>query len=144
MKSDTPTTYSRPAPPIDAHSRPFWDGLRERRLRLPRCTACGHLQVPMGPCCANCLGNTFDWPELSGRGEVWSFIVYHHVYHPAFADKVPYNVAVVRLAEGPKLLTNIVGVPNEAIRSGMKVTAVFDPVEDGTILLRFRPEGKAA
>jgi uncharacterized OB-fold protein len=136
-------SYARPSPLVDAHSKPFWDGLKEGRLVLPKCRSCGHLQVPFGPCCSSCLATEFDWPQMSGRGEIWSFIVYHHVYHRAFADKIPYNVAEVRLEEGPKFLSNIVDIPNEELRSGMRVTAVFDKVEDGTVLLRFRPDASA-
>jgi uncharacterized OB-fold protein len=62
----------------------------------------------------------------------------HRVYHPAFADKVPYVVAVVQLAEGPRVLTNIVGVPPDHVRCEMPVGVVFDERGDMTIP-QFRP-----
>ncbi len=127
----------------DRYAAPYWAGLREGALRLPRCEACGHIQFPMGPCCANCLGETFRWDTMSGRGQVWSFVIYHHVFNPAFRDAVPYNVAVVKLEEGPKLITNVVGIPNEALRNGMSVQSVFDRIDDELTLLRFQPEAAA-
>ena len=131
------------APPeakADRYTRPYWDGLREGRVMLPRCCRCGHLQFPMGPCCSECLHEEFRWERMSGRGQVWSYVVYHHAFHPAFADRLPYNVATVLLDEGPRLLSNVVGVPADAIRSGLRVVAEL-PAADG--LLRFRPDAAA-
>ena len=76
--------------------------------------------------------------ETSGRGKVFSFIVMHRVYHPAFADKVPYVVAVVQLDEGPRVLTNIVGIPPDQVRCEMPVGVVFEERGDMTIP-QFRP-----
>jgi uncharacterized OB-fold protein len=133
-----------PQPLRDKYTAPFWAGLMENRLRLPRCRACGHLLFPIGPCCSNCLSEELEWTDLSGRGQVWSYIVYHHAFDPAFADKLPYNVALVMLDEGPSMLTNIVDVANDDIRNGMRVTARFDRIDDDNALLRFRPDREAA
>lgn len=133
----------RPGAPRDAYNGPFWDGLRERRLRMPRCVACGHIQYPMGPVCSACTGSAFAWVELSGRGQVWGFAVYHHAFHPAFAGELPYNVALVELDEGPTVPSNLVEIRNDAIRSGMRVEAVFEEVAPDLTLLRFRPAGEA-
>lgn len=128
---------------LDAYAAPFWDALKRDELRLPKCAACGHVQFPIGACCSDCLGTAFDWPLLSGRGQLWSYIVYHHAFSPAFADKLPYNVAVVRLDEGPQLITNIVGVPLDALANGLRVRAVFDHADPARSLLRFEPDPDA-
>jgi len=127
-----------PTPVPDRYTQPYWDGLREERVMLPQCRACGHVQMPMGPCCAACLAEDFAWERMSGRGTVWSHITYHHAFHPAFADKLPYNVALVELEEGPRLISNVIGIDPEAVRDGMPVIAAFTP-EAGVTLLRFRP-----
>lgn len=130
-------------PPIDKYNAPYWTALREGRLRIPRCRACGNLQYPMGPCCSNCLGDAFDWMECSGRGTVWSYIVYHHAFHPSLVDKVPYNVAEIVLEEGPRIISNVVGIAPEALHSelqaGLPVEAKFQRVDDELTLLRFAP-----
>jgi len=131
-------------PPIDRYNAPYWAGLREQKLRLPRCQACGHLQFPMGPCCSKCLGESFEWIECSGRGTIWSYIVYHHAFHPSLADQVPYNVAEITLEEGPKLISNVVGIPIDELCAGMSVTAYFDRQDDELTLLRFKPQTERA
>lgn len=131
-------------PPIDKYNRAYWQSLKEGALRVPKCTACGHLQVPMGPCCSNCLNEEFEWVALSGRGKVWSFIVYHHAFHPSLTDKLPYNVSEIVLEEGVKLLSNLVGIPHTEIRNDMPVKARFDRVDDELTLLRFEPHGPPA
>ena len=129
-----------PEPLRDKETEPFWVGLAENQVRLPRCRACGHLEFPIGPCCSECLNEEFEWVPLSGKGQVWSYIVYHHAFDKSLVDKLPYNVALVLLDEGPRMITNIVDIANDDIRNGMRVTAVFDRVDEQTVLLRFRPD----
>lgn len=76
---------------------------------------------------------------MSGRGKVFSFVTYHRVYHPAFAKEVPYVVALVELEEGPRLLTNIVGVPPDAVVCGMPVQVRFDDYDEGVSVPKFAP-----
>ena len=129
-------------PRNDKYNEPSWAGLRAGKLHMPRCRACGSYQYPMGPCCSNCLGEEFDWTELSGRGTVYSYVIYHHAFNAAYKGKLPYNCAEVTLDEGVKVLTNIVGIANEEIRNDMRVVAQFDKIDDELTLLRFTPEQK--
>jgi uncharacterized OB-fold protein len=70
---------------------------------------------------------------------VYSFVVFHRLYHPGFADDLPYAVAVVELEEGPRLPTSIVGVAHTEIRCDMPVEVVFDDVTETVTLPRFQP-----
>ena len=65
----------------------------------------------------------------------------HRVYHPAFADEVPYNVTVVELEEGPRVNTNLVDIDDEAIEVGLAVEIAFTEVDDGAYLPLFRRSG---
>jgi uncharacterized OB-fold protein len=76
--------------------------------------------------------------QASGRGTVFTYTVARRPTHEAFADRVPYVIAVVELEEGPKLTTNIVGVDPEQVAIGMPVHATFDDVGDVTLVL-FQP-----
>ena len=76
---------------------------------------------------------------VSGRGKVFSFVTYHRVYHPAFAKEVPYVVALVELDEGPRLLTNIVGVPPQQVACDMPVQVTFDDYDEGVAVPKFKP-----
>jgi len=73
------------------------------------------------------------------QGEIFSFNVMHQIYHPGFADEVPYAVVVVQLAEGAKLTSNLVGVPPAAVKIGMPVKVVFEDITDAVTLPKFAP-----
>lgn len=84
--------------------------LADERLTFQRCAGCGNAWLPPRDHCPACLADTWRWEEASGRARVVSWVVYHRAYHPAFADRVPYNVVLVELAEGPRMISNIEGI----------------------------------
>ena len=131
-------TYSKPLPEIDEINRPFWEATRHGELRLQRCKDCRHVWYPAGTNCPKCLSTSFEWGPMSGRGTVWSFIVYHHCWHRGFEKEIPYNVAMIQLEEGPIVISNIVDVKNEAIKIGMPVKVVFEPATDEVTLFKFK------
>ena len=129
---------AKPIPEPDEASQPFFDGAREGRLMLMRCGACRTLRFPSRMHCDACLSTDVDWVEASGKGTVRTFGIMHQRYHPAWAAELPYNLAVVELAEGPRLVTNLVGVANEDISVGMPVAVDWE-VHDDVTLPKFRP-----
>lgn len=132
----------RPLPEINDLSRPFFEAARRGVLKIMRCARCGTYQLPGRLACDVCLSGELEWVEASGRGAVFSFVVMHQKYHPAF--ETPYNVAVVELEEGPRLVTNVVGVQDEDLRVGMVVEAEFEEVSEEVALPVFRPAGREA
>jgi uncharacterized protein len=118
---------------------PFFEGASASRLMVQKCSECGTNRFPAQELCSNCLSSAASWVPVSGRGEVYSFNVMHQVYHPGFASEVPYAVVVVKLEEGPKVVSNLVGVKPSAIKCGMPVEVVFDKLSDQITLPRFRP-----
>jgi len=134
-KTDAKKPLPRPAP----ESVPYWEAAREHRLVIQRCNACGKFWFPPSRSCPHCLAADFAWTPVSGTGKVFSFVTFHRVYHPAFAKEVPYVVALVELAEGPRLLTNIVGIKPEVVTCDMPVKVVFDDVEPGVSVPKFAP-----
>lgn len=127
------TAIPKPLPEPDEASRPFFDGAREGRLMLMKCLACGTFRLPSRSHCDRCLSPELEWVAASGRGKVRTFAIMHQRYHPAFAGDIPYNVTVVELDEGPRLPTNIVGIPSSEIRVGMEVVVDWEHHEDVTI-----------
>ena len=81
-----------------------------------------------------------DWTRVSGKGQVFTFVVYHMPYHPAWKDSIPYNVAWIKLDEGPLLMSNVVECGNEDLYIGMPVEVVFDDVTEEVTLPKFRPQ----
>lgn len=118
---------------------PFFEGARRGQLLVQRCDDCGTLRFPASELCSNCLSTHASWTGVSGRGEVYSFNVMHQVYHPGFAPQVPYAVVVVKLEEGTKLVSNLVGVKPHEIKCGMPVEVIFEKVSDQVTLPKFRP-----
>ena len=131
--------YTKPLPAISSLNRPYWEGLTQRRLVMPQCNECGKFWYPPTPFCPECWSRDFTWQQLSGRGRVNSWVVFHQAYFSSFKDDIPYNVAEVELEEGPRLLTNLVEVDNADIQIGMAVEVCFDDITDEVTLAKFRP-----
>jgi uncharacterized OB-fold protein len=130
---------AKPLPVPTAGSLPFWDGCRRHELLLPHCRDCRAPWFPPAALCPRCLGTNWDWTRSSGRGRVYSFVVYHRVYHPGFAKDVPYVVALVELDEGPRFMSNIVDCSPAEVRCDMPVEVVFEAASEGVVLPKFRP-----
>jgi uncharacterized OB-fold protein len=113
-------------PAISEVNKPFWDACRSHKLVAQQCTQCRELRYPAAAICPNCLSAAHEWRELSGRGELFSFIIVHRGYHAYWAKRVPYNVAFIELEERLRMFSNIVGTPNDALRVGQKVKVAFE------------------
>lgn len=96
-----------PAPEVTELSRPYWAGLAEGELRFQRCGGCGHAWLPAREQCPSCLSDAWSWQAATGGGRIISWVVYRQAFHPAFAGRLPYTVAVVELDEGPRMITNV-------------------------------------
>ena len=127
-----------PPPAPDEEAEPFFEALRQGRLVIQRCTSCGALGHPPRALCSKCRSTDFDWQDASGQGEVYSYVVTHQAVHPALAGHTPLATVEVALAEGPRIVSNLVDVPPEEIEIGMAVEAVFEDIGDGVVLPLFR------
>ncbi len=132
-------TDARPIPEPDEATAPFFEAARRGVLLIQRCAACDVFLAPGTRACTECLAESLDWVEASGRGTLFTFGVMHQRYHPGFFDRLPYNVAEVELDEGPRVNTTIAGVANEELRVGMRVVVTFDALTDDVAVPRFRP-----
>jgi uncharacterized OB-fold protein len=130
-------------PAVMLESQPFWDGLAARQLRLQRCGDCDAVVWYPRGLCPRCGSLNLAWFTASGQGVVYSYTVVRRTAGP-FAAATPYVVAYVELAEGPRVLTNVVGCEPERVSIGQRVECVFDTGEQGRALLRFRPAPDAA
>ncbi|WP_346096158.1 bifunctional MaoC family dehydratase N-terminal/OB-fold nucleic acid binding domain-containing protein [Streptomyces olivaceiscleroticus] len=126
----------RPRPVINRDNAGFWAGVEERRLLIQRCGGCGRLRFPWLPGCNACGGQEWDTVEASGAGTVFSYVVMHHPPFPAFDP--PYAVAVVELAEGVRMVSDVVGVGHDEVRVGMPVRLEFQRVDEELVLPVFR------
>ncbi|MFD4857601.1 bifunctional MaoC family dehydratase N-terminal/OB-fold nucleic acid binding domain-containing protein [Streptomyces atratus] len=118
----------RPRPVINRDNAGFWQGVAEHRLLIQRCGECATLRFPWLPGCKGCGCQEWDTVEASGEGTVFSYVVMHHPPFPAFstsAEGGPYAVALIELAEGVRMVGNVVGVPYDKVRTGMPVRLEF-------------------
>jgi uncharacterized OB-fold protein len=132
-----PPRPRRPRPSLTHDNRFFFEGAKEGKLLIQRCSNCGTLRHPPRPACGVC--RSFEWEpiESSGRGTVYSFVVNHHPKVPAF--DYPLVVVLVELEEGTRLVANIEGVTPETVAIGMQVEVGFETFDDELTLPVFHP-----
>ncbi|MAT83270.1 MAG: hypothetical protein CMD39_03175 [Gammaproteobacteria bacterium] len=132
---------TRPLPKLDElDTRPFWEATRDGKLTYQRCDDCGTVVWHPRRHCTGCTGGNLSWHTASGAGTIYTFSVVRQSYHPFFRTLVPYAVAWVDLDEGPRLLTNVVGVkdPTSDLACGQRVTLEWEEHDELKIPL-FRP-----
>lgn len=102
---------SKPVPQSTPETQPFWDGCAVEELRLPRCRACKEVFFPPRAFCPSCLGEDIAWERASGRGTLYSYVINHRPA-PGWREEGPYAIAIVQLEEGPRMMSNILGIEN--------------------------------
>ncbi len=130
----------RPRPRVydGMDDKPFWEYCKKHEYRMQKCSDCGEWRYPAAMICDHCLSDKFTWEPLSGKGKILTWIIQHRTYFPGIP--APYNCILVELDEGPLVISNLVGVPNEAIKFDMPVKVDFlDLPEEGFTLPIFHP-----
>lgn len=107
----------------DPESAPFWDAARRGELLLRHCRDCNQVHWFARSICPFCWSTDTDWTRASGQGHIYSWTVMRRSDHP-------YAIAYVELAEGPRMLTNIVECELDALAIGQMVEVVFMPTTD--------------
>lgn len=129
--------YTKPLPKPSPTSRPFWDAAKRHELMLQRCAGCSKFIYYPRDRCPYCFGDKLEWRPVSGKGKIYSYTVVRRASARSFADG-PYVLAIVELAEGPRMTTNI-AAPPEQVRVDMPVTVHFDDVTPDRTLVKFKP-----
>ncbi len=131
-------TLPTPAPPVNNDTLEFWAATLDGRLLIRRCRSCGAAIWYPRPICPFCHGSDTVWEEASGQGTIYSFTIVHQS-GGAWSAATPYVLAYVELAEGPRMMTNIVDVDPETVAIGQAVDVIFYRTEEASALVRFRP-----
>ncbi|MBN3967698.1 OB-fold domain-containing protein [Pseudomonas gregormendelii] len=136
---------NKPMPVATQISAPFWEGLKARRLLIQQCNACAHWNFYPRRHCPVCLEHDLAWREVDGAATLYSYTVTRIATLPDFMDEMPQKLAVVELAEGVRINTNLVGLEENEIEIGMALQPVFAEVDaKGNRLLRFTGTDKDA
>jgi uncharacterized OB-fold protein len=97
-----------PLPEPTPLSQPYWDALKEGRLTFQRCRKCSHAWLPPRAECPECLAAEWDWTDGLRQGPRDLLGDLSPRLSRGVQGALPYNVALVELDEGPRLITNIV------------------------------------
>ena len=119
-------------PPASPESEVFYKAAAEGVFLVRRCTACHRAHWYPREHCPHCSGPT-EWEQASGRGSIYSYTVMRRV-------DPPYVLAYVSLAEGPAMLTNIIGADADRIAIGQAVILTFIASSNGTMIPCFSPD----
>ncbi|GAB7551214.1 OB-fold domain-containing protein [Novosphingobium sp. 11B] len=119
-------------------SSSFWNAAAHGRLEFQKCGACGHVQFPPRHQCATCWEVDLQPLESAGKGTVESFTIVRRAPLAEFRDKVPYAIASIRVQEGPRMITNILGNDALTVEIGDPVVVEFGQDANGRTLPQFR------
>jgi uncharacterized protein len=131
-------SYPKPLPIVTQENRPFWEGCKQGKLLLQYCDQCRQHQFYPRLYCMHCDSTVVRWVPASGRGVIYSYTIIHQNKSPEFVRDTPYNVAIVQLEEGPRMMCNIVETHPAELRIDLPVTVVFDAVTSDIHLPRFK------
>jgi uncharacterized OB-fold protein len=115
-----------PAPRVNADGIEYWQSAEQGKLVLRECAACGKVHFPPRHLCPACWSDDLRWCQASGEGRVYTFTVMRRAPLPEFAGRLPYVVALVDLAEGPRMMANIVGEDAFSVAIGDRVRVCFE------------------
>jgi hypothetical protein len=131
--------YLKPVPRPAPESEPYWAAVRDHKLKLQKCGACGEFWFPPSNRCPHCLDAVHSWEEVSGTGRVFSFVTYQRLYHKGWEGELPYVVAVIALDEGPRILSALTGIDAADVKCDMAVKVVFEDITADATLPKFTP-----
>lgn len=131
--------YALPLPLITTLSKVFWDGCRENKLLYQHCRGCGEVIFFPKYFCSNCMCHDLEWLESKGRGKIDTFTVTYEGAPPAFMGVTPYAVAIIRMDEGYRIMSNLIECDFDQLECEMPVEVVFDPVTPEISLPKFKP-----
>jgi uncharacterized protein len=123
-------SYDKLIPTPTPETQPFWDGLKERRLRLQKCADCGKVRHYPRPMCDACWSMNTDWIDATGSGTVHSWTITHYAFHPGWKGELPYILLTVDLPEGVRMNTQARGIAEDTLRVGLPVKVAYDAVTD--------------
>jgi uncharacterized OB-fold protein len=130
----------KPMPVPTPTTRPFWDALREHRIRVQYSPSTGRYVFYPRVLAPGTLADDLQWREISGAGSLYTFTVSYRAVSPHFVEDVPQILAVVQWDEGPRFSTEIVNASPDQLRVGMRVRPVFTAYPDVDVtMLRYEP-----
>ncbi len=132
----------RPLPkPMTPEAKPYWDGLNQGKLMLPKCDDCCEAFFYPRIACPHCHSRNVSWIQASGRGKLYSFQIAYRALNPAFNIDPPFILAMIELEEGPRLMSNLINIEPDAdvIKCDMPVEVVYEKQTNDITIPLFQP-----
>ncbi|MDR7076067.1 putative OB-fold protein [Neobacillus niacini] len=126
---------NRPLPVINQDNRWHWEKLKEGIFVIQECAGCKTRRWPIAPVCYHCFSKEVELIQCEGIGTIDSWVVFHHSYYPYFADKLPYIVVQVKLAEGIRVTANLLNIDPSEVKIGMSVRLTYQQVLNSDVIL---------
>ena len=125
-------------PVAESFEEGFWEAVKQKRLVFQKCTECGEFLHPPRPMCHKCHSYDLEWVESTGKGTIYSWVVFTREVHPLY--RVPFEVVLVEMEEkGVRFISNMAEGKPEDLHFGMPVEVVFVDINDEWPLPMFRP-----
>ncbi len=132
------TDYKKPLPYLHSETKDYWNGAKRHELLIRMCRSCGQCHFYPRDFCPSCFSFDVEWVKASGRGTIYSFTVCHRPA-PGFENDVPYNIVLIELEEGVRMMSTVVECSKGNLKIGMPVEVVFEDVSTEVTLPKFRP-----
>jgi uncharacterized OB-fold protein len=133
---------NRPLPtPMTPEAKPYWDGLKEHKLMMPKCADCGLVFFYPRVICPSCHSRQITWIQASGKGKLYSFEIVHQRLNPNYKLPTPYVLAMIELEEGARMMSNLINVEPDpqVIKCDMPVEVVYEKLTDDVTIPLFQP-----
>ncbi len=109
--ADIKPVATRPLPDLtEEDTRSFWAATNTQRFVYQQCGSCGMVVFYPRQHCTGCTTGRLEERTSVGKGTIYTYSVVRQSYHPFFRTQVPYVVAWIDLDEGPRFLSNVIGV----------------------------------
>ena len=131
-------------PAVSEETEAFWEGAREGRLIVERCSDCGADSFPPRGMCRTCRGRAMAPVEVTARGQIYSYTVNYQRWLPDL--EVPYPIVLVEFPDHPgvRVVGRLRGCEPDEIRIGAEVEIGFEPGPGGFAIPSFLAVGKPA
>ncbi len=130
-----PTAVLRPTRNADTEF--FWEGTQAGELRIQSCADCGALRHPPGPACPECGALSRTHVVAAGTGTLFSYVIHRHP--PVPGKTLPLLLGLVELDEGVRMVAELRGLDEEAVRIDLPVQVAWQRIDDDLTLPVFEP-----
>ena len=130
---------TRPLPTITADTEDFWKSTHDHAMKLQKCNNCGRFWYYPGPVCHYCSARDWTWTEVSGKGTIYSYSVLERAKGNPYENDVPIAIILVRLEEGPVMMSNLFDYEPSELAIDAPVTVTYEDVNDEVTLPVFLP-----